>query len=183
VKRGTGEIEGAAYEEITYEGTGPAGTLFLAEAMTDNRNRTVAEIRKIFEKNNGALGGNGTAAWAFERKGLITIGAKDATEDQLMEVAVGAGAEDYQVIGDEWHLTTPSDQLNTVVEALEKAGIKTKSSTLASVPKVKKQLAGRDAQVALNLAEVLDDHDDVQNVFADFDISDEELAKLAEAEV
>jgi YebC/PmpR family DNA-binding regulatory protein len=178
IKRGTGEIEGAAYEEIVYEGTGPSGTLYLVEAMTDNRNRTVAEIRKIFEKHNGVLGGGGTAGWAFERKGLVAVG-KEATEDQLMESAVGAGAEDYQDAGEEWQLTTPPDGLNAVLEALEKAGIKVKSSNLASVPKVKKPLAGRDAQVALNLAEALDDHDDVQNVYADFDISDEELAALA----
>jgi YebC/PmpR family DNA-binding regulatory protein len=178
VKRGTGEIEGAAYEEITYEGTGPSGTLFLVESMTDNRNRTVAEIRKIFEKHNGVLGSAGTAGWAFDRKGVITVG-KDTTEDQLMEVAVGAGAEDYQNAGDEWLLTTPADALSVVSDALEKAGIKPKSSSLASLPKVKKPLVGRDAQVALNLAEALDDHDDVQNVFADFDISDEELAALS----
>ncbi len=177
VQRGTGEIEGAAYEEITYEGTGPGGTLFLVDSMTDNRNRTVAEIRKIFEKHNGVLGAAGTAGWAFERKGTITLG-KDATEDQLMEVAVGAGAEDYTDTGEEWQITTPTDALNTVVEALEKGGVKVKSSSFAQLPKVKKPLSGRDAQVALNLAEALDDHDDVQNVYADFDISDEELANL-----
>lgn len=177
IKRGTGEIEGAAYEEITYEGTGPGGSLLLVEAMTDNRNRTVAEIRKIFEKHSGVLGAGGTAGWAFERKGLVSIG-KDATEDQLMDVAVGAGADDYQLAGDEWQLTTGADALGSVVEALEKAGLKVKSSSLAFVPKLKKPLAGRDAQVALNLVEALDDHDDVQNVYADFDISDEELAAL-----
>ena len=177
VKRGTGEIEGASYEEITYEGSGPAGTLFLVESMTDNRNRTVAEIRKIFEKHNGLLGAAGTAGWAFDRKGIIVVG-KEATEDQLMEIAVGSGADDYQDAGEEWHITTPSDVLGVIVEALEKAGIKPKSSQLASVPKNKKPLTGRDAQVAMNLAEVLDDHDDVQNVFADFDVSDEELANL-----
>jgi YebC/PmpR family DNA-binding regulatory protein len=177
MKRGTGEIEGVAYEEITYEGTGPSGTLFLVEAMTDNRNRTVAEIRKIFEKHNGLLGSAGTAGWAFQRKGLVTVG-KEATEDQLMEVAVGAGAEDYQDAGEEWHLTTPSEMLNVVVEALEKAGIKAKSSALASIPKIKKPLDGRDAEVALNLAEVLDDHDDVQNVYADFDVSEDELLRI-----
>jgi YebC/PmpR family DNA-binding regulatory protein len=176
-KRGTGEIEGAAYEEITYEGTGPGGTLFLVESMTDNRNRTVAEIRKIFEKHNGVLGAAGTAGWAFERKGLLTL-AKDATEDQLMEVAVGAGAEDYTDAGEEWQLTTPPEALATVVDALEKARVKVKSSALAQVPKIKKPLSGRDAQVALHLAEALDDHDDVQNVYADFDVSDEELAAL-----
>ena len=178
VKRGTGEIEGAAYEEITYEGTGPAGTLFLVEAMTDNRNRTVAEIRKIFEKHNGVLGAAGTAGWAFDRKGIVSV-AKDTTEDQLMDVGVGAGADDYQDAGEDWQLTTPADALGIVVEALEKAGIKPKANNLASVPKVKKPLTGRDAQVALNLAEALDDHDDVQNVFADFDVSDEELAALS----
>ncbi|HXX67281.1 MAG TPA: YebC/PmpR family DNA-binding transcriptional regulator [Polyangiaceae bacterium] len=177
VKRGTGEIEGAAYEEITYEGTGPGGSLLLVEAMTDNRNRTVAEIRKIFEKHGGVLGAGGTAGWAFERKGLVAVG-KEATEDQLMDIAVGAGADDYQRAGDEWQLTTAADSLAAVVEALEKAGIKVKSSSVASVPKLKKPLAGRDAQVALNLVEALDDHDDVQNVYADFDISDEELAAL-----
>ena len=177
VKRGTGELEGVAYEEVTYEGTGPCGTLFLVEAMTDNRNRTVAEIRKMFEKHNGLLGSAGTAGWAFDRRGLITVG-KEATEDQLMEVAVGAGAEDYQNAGDEWQLTTPPDALNTVVEALEKASVKPKSSALAYLPKVKKPLAGRDAEVALNLVEVLDDHDDVQNVYADFDISEEELLRI-----
>jgi YebC/PmpR family DNA-binding regulatory protein len=177
VQRGTGEIEGAAYEEITYEGTGPGGTLYLVESMTDNRNRTVAEIRKIFEKNNGVLGAAGTAGWAFERKGLLSLG-KEVTEDQLMEVAVGAGAEDYVDAGDEWQLTTPPDGLNVVLEALEKAGIKVKSSSLGSVAKNKKPLSGRDAQVAMNLAEALDDHDDVQNVFSDFDVSDEDLAAL-----
>src|SRR6201996_6017837 len=101
VKRGTGEIEGAAYEEVLYEGTGPSGSLFLVEGMTDNRNRTVAEIRKIFEKNNGLLGGGGAAGWAFERKGVITLPKGSATEDQLMEIAVGAGAEDYSDAGED----------------------------------------------------------------------------------
>lgn len=177
IKRGTGEIEGAAYEEITYEGTGPGGSLLLVEAMTDNRNRTVAEIRKIFEKHGGVLGAGGTAGWAFERKGLLMVG-KEATEDQLMDIAVGAGADDYQLAGDEWQLTSGPEALAAVVEALEKAGVKVKSSNLAFVPKIKKPLSGRDAQVALNLVEALDDHDDVQNVYADFDISDEELAAL-----
>jgi YebC/PmpR family DNA-binding regulatory protein len=177
MKRGTGEIEGAAYEEVVYEGTGPSGTLFVVEAMTDNRNRTVAEIRKVFERHNGLLGSTGTAGWAFNRRGLVSVGL-EATEDQLMEVAVGAGAEDYQNAGDEWHLTTPPEVLNVVVDALEKAGIKPKSSSLAYVPKLKKPLAGRDAEVAIDLAEVLDDHDDVQNVYADFDVSEDELLRI-----
>jgi len=179
IKRGTGEIEGAAYEDVLYEGTGPAGTLFLVEGQTDNRNRTVAEIRKIFEKNNGNLGGAGVAAWAFDRKGLITLEKSAANEDQLMEIAVGAGAEDYSDEGEVWSVTTPSDALNTVLDALEKAGIATKESQLAFIPKTKKSVTGRDAEVLLNLAEVLDDHDDVANVYADFDVSDEELQRLS----
>ena len=178
-KRGTGEIEGAAYEEVLYEGTGPSGTLFLVEGMTDNRNRTVAEIRKIFEKHNGVLGGGGTAGWAFEKKGIVQIPKGQATEDQLMDVAVGAGAEDYAGLADEWVVTTPPDRLNVVLEALEKGKIPPASSSMAFVPKTKKALSGRDAEVAINLAETLDDHDDVQNVYADFDISDEEIARIA----
>jgi YebC/PmpR family DNA-binding regulatory protein len=177
IKRGTGELEGISYEEIMYEGTGPSGTLFLVEALTDNRNRTVAEIRKVFEKHNGVLGSAGTAGWAFDRKGLITVG-KEATEDQLMELAVAAGAEDYQDGGEDWHVTTPAEALNIVVEALEKGGVKAKSSAIAYVPKVKKSIAGRDAEVAIDLAEILDDHDDVQNVYADFDVSEDELARI-----
>jgi YebC/PmpR family DNA-binding regulatory protein len=179
IKRGTGEMEGQTIEEVLYEGTGSGGTLFLVEAATDNRNRTVAEIRKIFEKNNGNLGGAGVALWAFDKKGLITLEKPSATEDQLMEVAVGAGAEDYADNGEVWVLTTPPESLQVVLDALEAAKIPAKESQLAFIPKSKKQVAGRDAEVLLNLAEVLDDHDDVQNVYADFDISDDELAKLS----
>lgn len=179
-KRGTGEIEGAAYEEIAYEGTGPGGTLYVVEAMTDNRNRTVAEIRKIFEKNNGVMGAGGTAMWAFEKKGIIAITKSDATEDQLMEIAVGGGADDYQDLGEEWQVTCEVGVLDPVSKALEDAKIKVKASSPGFIPKTKKVLAGRDAEVAMNLVEALDDHDDVQNVYADFDVSEEDLARLAE---
>lgn len=179
IKRGTGEMEGTNYDEVLYEGTGPHGTLFLVEAATDNRNRTVAEIRKIFEKNNGNLGGAGVALWAFDRKGLITLDKTAATEDQLMEVAVGGGAEDYTDDGETWSITTSPESLQTVLDALETAKIAVKASQVGFVPKTKKQASGRDAELLMNLAEVLDDHDDVQNVYADFDISDEELAKIS----
>ena len=181
VKRGTGEIEGAAYEDVLYEGTGPSGVLFLVEGQTDNRNRTVAEIRKIFERNNGNLGGAGAAAWAFDRKGLIQLEKGAATEDQLMEVAVGAGAEDYADDGDLWVVTTPPDGLNTVLDALEKASVASKASQLAYVPKNKKPVTGRDAELCIQLAEALDDHDDVANVYADFDVSDEVMSRLTAA--
>jgi YebC/PmpR family DNA-binding regulatory protein len=178
IKRGTGEIEGVSYEEVLYEGTGPGGTLILVEGVTDNRNRTVAEIRKIFEKNNGVLGGAGAAGWAFDRKGVIRIAAAAATEDQLMDVAVGAGADDYASADDEWQVTTPPDKVNTVAAALEAGKIPVAGMTLSFLPKSKKPITGRDAEVALNLVDALDDHDDVQNVYADFDVSDEELARL-----
>jgi YebC/PmpR family DNA-binding regulatory protein len=178
VKRGTGDLEGASYEEVLYEGTGPSGTLFLVEGMTDNRNRTAAEIRKLFERNNGALGGGGAAGWAFERKGVIRVVNAATNEDQLMEIAVGAGADDYSPGDEEWQITTSPEAMNGVLSALETAKIAVAGSSLEYLPKSKKQLAGRDAQVAINLAEALDDHDDVQNVYADFDISDEELALL-----
>jgi YebC/PmpR family DNA-binding regulatory protein len=179
VQRGSGEIEGVIYDEILYEGTGPNGTLFLVEAMTDNKNRTVAEIRKVFERNNGVLGGGGTAQWAFDRKGIITIAKEAATEDQLMEIAVGTGADDYTDMDEEWQVITPVAALDPVLKALEEAKIPVKSGNAGYVPKNKKNVEGRDAEVCLNLADTLDDHDDVQNIYSDFDISEEELAKLA----
>lgn len=179
VKRGSGELEGESFDEVLYEGTGPSGTLFLVEGVTDNRNRTVAELRKIFEKNNGMLGTTGTAGWNFERRGLIVLSKDAATEDQLMELALGAGADDYTDEGEEWNVYTAPETMQTVVDALEKAGLTLGTSKVAYLPKAKKPLEGRDAEVALNLADTLDDHDDVQNVYADFDISDEVLATLA----
>ncbi len=179
IQRGTGEIDGAAYEEIIYEGKGPGGTMFLIEAMTDNKNRTVAEIRKVFEKNNGELGSSGSAMWAFDRKGVALIARDAATEDQLMDIAVGAGAEDYADQGEDWQVLAPPSALDAVVKALEDAKLTVKSNSLAYVPKNKKSVTGRDAEVCLSLADALDDHDDVQNVFADFDISEDELARIA----
>jgi YebC/PmpR family DNA-binding regulatory protein len=179
IQRGTGELEGAQYEELLYEGTGPSGTLFVLEVMTDNRNRTVAEIRKLFEKNNGALGAAGSAQWAFERKGVISLAKDSATEDQLMEVAVGAGADDYADHGEEWQVLTSVGSLDPVVKALEEIKVAVKSSAPAYIPKNKKAVSGRDAEVCLQLADALDDHDDVQNVYADFDISDDEMSRIA----
>ncbi len=179
VKRGTGELAGESIDEVVYEGTGPGGTLILVEAMTDNRNRTVAEIRKIFERNNGLLGGGGTAGWAFERKGQIEILKSAASEDQLMDLAIGAGADDYEDNGETWLVTTPPDALMRIVDAIEASKIAVKESSLAYLPKAKKPIEGREAEIALNLLEALDDHDDVQNVFADFVISDREAERIA----
>ena len=179
VQRGAGELDGATYEEIIYEGTGPGGTLFLIEGMTDNRNRTVAELRKIFEKHNGLLSAAGAAMWAFDRKGVIVLAKESATEDQLMEIAVGAGADDYSDQGEEWQIVTPVSALEPVTKALEAAKITVKSYNPAYLPKNKKSIVGREAELCLNLAEALDDHDDAQNVYADFDVPEEELARLA----
>lgn len=180
IQRGTGEGGGATYEDVLYEGTGPGGTLFVVEAMTDNRNRTAAEVRKVFEKHNGALGAPGSAQWAFDRLGVIVLDKSAATEDQLMEIAIGAGAEDYRDEGDTWAVHTPVSELDTVTTAFETAKIAIQQSRAAFVPKNKKTVSGRDAEVCLNLADALDEHDDSQNVFSDFDISEEELEQMSE---
>jgi YebC/PmpR family DNA-binding regulatory protein len=181
IKRGTGELEGQSYEEALYEGTGSGGTLFIVETLSDNKNRTVAELRKIFEKAAGTLGTSGTAGWAFDKRGLITIARAAADEDKLMDLAVGAGADDYTDQGDTWLITTAPDQLDAVAKALEAASITPTEQKLGFVPKTKKEVVGRDAEMCVRLVDTLEDHDDVQNVYADFDISDEEAAKLESA--
>jgi YebC/PmpR family DNA-binding regulatory protein len=181
IKRGTGEIEGVSYEEVLYEGTGPGGTLLLVEGTTDNKNRTVAELRKIFDKHNGTLGSTGTAAWAFDRRGAIVIG-KSATEEQIMESAVEAGAEDYSDDGDNWTVYTPVDRLDEINGAVEKAKLELVSTKLVQVPKNWKELRGRDAEVSLNLVDALDEHDDVTNVYVDFDVPEDELNRIAASE-
>lgn len=178
VQRGTGELDGVSFDEVLYEGTGPCGTLFLVEGMTDNRNRTVAELRKIFEKHNGLLGSSGTAGWAFDRLGTITLDKAKVGEDALMEAAVEAGAEDYRDEGDVWVVYTPKEQLYEVAASLEKGSLPIQESKIAYVPKNKKEVAGRDAEVCLNLVDALDEHDDVQNVYSDFDVSEAELVRI-----
>ena len=179
VKRGAGELDGEIYDEIVYEGTGPGGTLFLIEAMTDNRNRTVAELRKVFERHGGILAVGGAAMWAFEKKGLISVPGIAADEEKLMELTMDVGAENVEEAGDEWQVHCAVSDLDAVSTVLEKAGIKVTSAKPGYVPKTKKPLEGKDAETALSLFETLDDHDDAQNVYADFDVSDDELARLA----
>jgi len=178
IQRGTGELEGVSYEEVLYEGTGPGGTLFLVEGMTDNRTRTAPELRRIFEKRGGNMGGTGTAGWAFERWGTILLDKSKVSEEQLMEVALDAGADDYRDEGETWLVCTPVGQLFDVLAAVEKAGLPVEESRLSYVPSNKKLVAGDDARKCLELAEALDDHDDVQAVFFDFEVSDQELAAL-----
>jgi YebC/PmpR family DNA-binding regulatory protein len=178
IKRGTGEIEGASYAEVLYDGTGPGGTLIMVAGTTDNRNRTVAELRKVFDKHNGVLGSSGTAAWAFDRRGMLVL-ARSASEEQIMESAVESGAEDYEDDGDTWTVYTPVESLDSITAAVEAAELEVISSKLSHVPKTKKEVRGRDAEVCLNLVDALDEHDDVTSVYADFDVPDDELARIS----
>jgi YebC/PmpR family DNA-binding regulatory protein len=178
VKRGTGELEGVNYEEVLYEGTGPGGTLWLVPTLTDNRNRTVAELRKVFEKHGGSIGGGGSSAWAFDRKGIVVVPLTAADEEKLMELTMDAGAEDYSEEDERWQILSDVGDLDAVTAALEEANIEVESSAMGYVPKAKKPLQGKEAERCLSLYETLDDHDDTQGAFADFDIADEELARI-----
>ena len=178
IKKGTGELEGVQYEELMYEGVGPAGTLILVEVVTDNRNRTAAEMRTLFDKNAGQLGQGGSAAWAFDQKGVVRVPAEAATEDQLFELAVGAGAEDLTLEAEHWVVTTARAELDVVREAIASAGIAVANSGLEQIPKTPKELGGKHGRQNLNILGLLEDHDDVQNVFSDFTPSDELLAEL-----
>jgi YebC/PmpR family DNA-binding regulatory protein len=180
IKKGTGELEGVSYEEITYEGVGPSGTLFLIETLTDNRNRTNPELKKVFERHNGQLGTTGSAAWAFDAKGLLYLPKEAAEEEQLFEVAVGAGAENVEDVGDRWMITTERSSLEEVRQAVMAAGINGATGQLAKLPKNKKVVEGRDAEVLMNLVEALEDHDDVQKVYSDFELSEAELQRLSQ---
>jgi YebC/PmpR family DNA-binding regulatory protein len=179
IQRGTGELEGANYEELTYEGYGPAGVALLLEAMTDNKNRTVAEIRHAFSRNGGTLGENGSVSWLFDHKGLISIPAGAADEETVMTVALDAGADDVKALGDEFEVVTEPERFEAVREAFESAGIPLASAEVTMVPKNTIQLEGKDAQQMIRLMDALEDLDDVSNVYANFDISDEELEAAA----
>lgn len=172
IKKGTGELEGVAYEELTYEGVGPGGTLFIIEAVTDNRNRTTPELRKLFDKHHGQLGSAGSALWAFDEKGMITLAKASITEEQLFELAVGAGAEDIQGSEELWHVTTAREALDKVRDALVQAKLELASVSLEKLPKTPKMVTEAEAEGLMNLVEALEDHDDVQKVSADFQIAD-----------
>ena len=178
IKKGTGELEGVHYEELVYEGVGPGGSLFVLKAVTDNRNRSAAELRKLFDKHHGQLGSSGAAAWAFEEKGMIKLPIDVATEEQLFEVAVGAGAEDLSSDETQWFVTTPRDDLDVVRAAMEAAGIEPEEAALVQVPTTPKELDGKEALQAMQLYEALEEHDDVESVFADFELSEAALAAL-----
>ncbi len=178
IKKGTGELEGTHYEEFQYEGYGPGGVAVLVELMTDNRNRSVGEIRHLFTKYNGKPGEAGSVAWMFEKKGLILVKKDQVEEDRLMEIALEAGAEDIKEEGDLWEVhTTPSD-FESVKEALAADGIVPVSAEVTMVPQNTLRLEGKEAEQMLRLMEVLEDHDDVQNVYANFDIPNEIMEEI-----
>lgn len=179
IKKGTGELEGISYEEITYEGYGPEGVAILVHCLTDNKNRTAAEVRSTFNKGGGSMAGAGSVAWIFEKKGAIVVAKANASEDQLMEIAVGAGAEDLTPDGDNFEITTSLQDFEAVKDALEQAGIKTESAELTMIPKNTAPVSAEGARSVMNLIETLEDNDDVQNVYANCDIPEEVLKELS----
>jgi YebC/PmpR family DNA-binding regulatory protein len=179
IQRGAGSGEGDAYESMIYEGYGPGGVAVICAILTDNRNRTASDVRYIFTKNGGALGTPGSVAWQFERKGIVLADREGLDEDELMETALDAGAEDIAEDGSQWQITTDPADLAAVRRAMEEAGIPVASAELTMVPKVTVQPSEKEARQVLRLVDALEDNDDVQEVYANFDISEEVLEAVA----
>jgi len=179
IQKGTGELPGVHYEEVTYEGYGPAGVAMYLQAMTDNKNRTVSEIRHIFTRFNGNLGENGCVSWMFDKKGVITVATFVSDEDTLMEIALDAGADDLSNEGDVYEITTPPNDLEKVRVAIEKKSIPITSAEITMVPQNFVKLDEKHAETMLKLFEALEEHDDIQKVYANFDIDESVMAKLA----
>jgi YebC/PmpR family DNA-binding regulatory protein len=180
IARATGGGEGSdAYEPITYEGYGPEGVAIIVEALTDNRNRTAADVRAIFSKHNSSLGTPGSVAWQFERKGVVTIPGEGVDEDDVVLAAADAGAEDASLDGDVWQVTTAPTDLAAVRDGLERAGLPVDSAELRMVPKTTVRLEADGARRLLRLVDALEDQDDVQDVYANFDIPDAVLEAVA----
>ncbi len=172
VKRGTGEIEGASYEDITYEGYGPGGVAIIVDVLTDNRNRAVSEIRHAFSKNGGNLGETGSVSFMFAKKGLIIVEKSAADEDKLTEIVLDAGAEDLAGDGEYWEITTAPGDLPAVKDALAAAKIKTESAEVTMIPSTYTKLEGTQANSMMRLLETLEDLDDAQNVYSNFDMDE-----------
>lgn len=179
IMRGTGELEGGQIDEILFEGYGPGGAAVLVNVATDNRNRTVSEVRHLFSKNGGNLGEVGSVAWMFERKSQIIVDAEKASEEQLMGIVLDAGTEDLRDQGGAWEILSPPDTHEAVMKALETAGIPTESADVAMIPKNTIKLEGKTAQAMLKLYEVLEEHDDVQNVYGNYEVDEAEVEALA----
>ncbi len=181
IKKGTGELPGVVYEEVVYEGYGPGGTAILIEVLTDNRNRTVADIRHILTKHNGNLGESGCVAWIFDKKGLIAVKSEKITEDDLLELALEAGADDMRLEDDMYEIVTQPTAFEQVKKALADQQIETESEELTMHPKNTVKVEEKEAEQLLKLMDLLEDHEDVNNVYSNFDVDAEVLDKLGNA--
>src|SRR5262250_356670 len=179
IQRGTGELPGATYEEITFEGYGPGGVALLVDVTTDNRNRTVSEIRHVFTKGGGNLGEAGSVAWMFHKKGQIVIPKTAAKEDDLMNIVLENGGEDLNDDGDNWEILTPPNTYEAVLEAIKNAKIEVVHSALGMVPQNYIKLEGPAAAQMIRLLEAIEDQDDVQNVYSNFDVDQKQLEEVA----
>lgn len=180
VKKGTGDLEGVSFEEVLYEGYGPSGVAIMVEALTDNRNRTGPEIKKVFEKRGGSFGTSGCVSWMFSKKGLITVNTSAVEEDQLMEIALNAGADDLDNTGEIFEITCDPAAYEELKKALEEAEIPIELAEISMVPQTMVEISDEaTAQKVLALMEAFEDHDDVQNVYANFDIPDEIVANIS----
>ena len=182
IQKGTGELPGVVYEEILYEGYGPGGTALLIEVLTDNKNRTVAEIRHILTKHNGNLGESGCVAWIFDKVGLITVKSDNISEDDLMEIVLEAGADDIRLDGDLYEIVTQPASYEEVKNALAEQQIETDSAELTKHPKNTVKVEGKEAEQVLRMMDLLEDHDDVNNVYSNFDIDEDFLNQLGSAD-
>ena len=180
IKKGTGELEGVHYEEVTYEGYGPGGAAIFLEAMTDNKNRTVSEIRAALGKAGGNLGENGCVGWMFEKKGLIAVKTAAKNEDDLMELAIDAGADDMQTVDDHYEITTAVENFEAVRKALEEAGVPMDTAELTRIPQNTVSLDEKKGKALLKLMDILEDHDDIQKAYSNFDIPDDVMAAIIE---
>ena len=179
IMKGTGQLEGVSYEEIAYEGYGPGGVAIYVEVLSDNKNRTVSELRHIFTKNSGHIGESGCVAWMFKRKGYVVVEQEKSSEDELLEIILDAGAEDLMEDGSNYEIFTPPEDFEAVVNALKEHDIELAASNIGYIPQNYVKLEGKQAQQLLRLMEELEDHDDVQHVWANFDIDEEEIAKYS----
>ena len=180
IKKGTGELEGVHYDEVTYEGYGPGGAAIFLEAMTDNKNRTVSEIRAALGKAGGNLGENGCVGWMFEQKGFITVKTEAKGEDDLMELAIDAGADDMQTVEGHYEITTAMENFETVRKALEEAGVPMDTAEITRIPQNTITIDEKKGKALLKLMDILDDHDDIQKAYSNFDIPDDVMAAIIE---
>ncbi|HEY6420031.1 MAG TPA: YebC/PmpR family DNA-binding transcriptional regulator [Candidatus Binataceae bacterium] len=181
IKKGTGELGGARLEEVTYEGYGPGGVAIMVDTLTDNRNRVVAELRFMFTRHGGNLGENGCVGWMFKKRGVITVEKSAAGEDRLLEIALEAGADDMSTDGEAYQVFTAPEKFGAVREAIDKARIPVAQAEVTRIPENTVSISGHGAEQVLKLIEDLEDHDDVQSVASNFDISDEEMAHFSAA--